>query len=89
MVSLVSSFLVGYTSQGCFRNAVLVHYEDMSKASEPSMFYFQHQIATVCLFVQVLIGDLTSIVECIDLFHVTMVSTTRQNSELYIKDDLL
>ncbi len=39
LVSLVSSFQVG-SSQGYFRNAVLVNSEDMSEPPEPSMFNF-------------------------------------------------
>lgn len=61
-------------------------------------FSFQHYVATVCVFIQVLMGDPlsptdatclpeTTIVECIDLFLMSL-STTRQHSELYSRTDL-
>lgn len=73
----------GFSFQRYFGNAVLVHSEDMSEPSGPSVFNFQHHIAAICLLVQVFTGDLfwpedatylpeISIVKCTDLSHVTL-----------------
>ncbi|XP_042246331.1 tektin-4 isoform X2 [Thunnus maccoyii] len=46
-------------SQGNFRNAVLVHSEDMSEPLEPPVFNFQHHIATPLVLLPCLFASIT------------------------------